>query len=179
MEMINIKINGKDYSVPKGITVLEAAKMANIDIPTLCYLKDINEIGACRLCLVEVTGARGLVTACVYPVTEGMEVKTNSLEVQKSRRTTLELMLSTHERKCLSCVRSTNCELQKLCNDYGVTASAFEGFKPEFAIDDSAPHLVRDNNKCILCRRCIGADALQNVIVFCLVDRAAHGKCLL
>ena len=128
METVNVKINGKEYAVPKSATVLEAARYAGIEIPTLCYLKDINEIGACRLCLVEVSeGGRPfrMVTACVYPVTEGMEVLTNTEKVQKARKTTLELILSTHEKKCLSCARSTNCELQKLCLDYGVDENAF------------------------------------------------------
>ena len=155
MEMINIKINGKDYSVPKGISVLEAARMANIDIPTLCYLKDINEIGACRLCLVEVKGARGLVTACVYPVDrEGMEIVTNSPAIMRSRKMNLELLLSNHERKCLSCVRSTTCELQKLCNDYGVDEEYFAGDKTPKYVDTSSAAIVRDSSKCILCRRC-------------------------
>ncbi len=155
MEMINIKINGKDYTVPKGISVLEAAKMANIDIPTLCYLKDINEIGACRLCLVEVKGARGLVTACVYPVDrEGMEIVTNSPAIMKSRKMNLELLLSNHDRKCLSCVRSTTCELQKLCREYEVDEEYFEGDKTPKYFDTSSAAIVRDSSKCILCRRC-------------------------
>ncbi len=155
METVNIKINGKDYTVPKGISVLEAAKMANIDIPTLCYLKDINEIGACRLCLVEVKGARGLVTACVYPVDrDGMEIVTNSPAIMKSRKMNLELLLSNHERKCLSCVRSTTCELQKLCNEYGVDEEYFAGDKTPKYIDTSSAAIVRDSSKCILCRRC-------------------------
>ena len=134
METINVKINGVVYAVPKGSTVLEAARAAKIEIPTLCYLKDINEIGACRLCLVEVSeGGRPfrLVTACVYPVTDGMEVLTNTPRINKSRKTNLELLLSNHDRKCLSCVRSTTCELQKLCNEYGVDESRFGGAKNE------------------------------------------------
>ena len=155
MEMINIKINGRDYSVPKGITVLEAARMANIDIPTLCYLKDINEIGACRLCLVEVKGARGLVTACVYPIErEGTEIVTNSPAIVKARKLNLELLLSNHNKECLSCPRSTTCELQKLCNDYGVDENKFSGVKTVPVIDESSPSIIRDGSKCILCRRC-------------------------
>ena len=159
METINVKINGVDYAVPKGSTVLEAARAAKIEIPTLCYLKDINEIGACRLCLVEVSeGGRPfrMVTACVYPVSEGMVVLTNTPKINKSRKTNLELLLSNHDRKCLSCVRSTTCELQKLCNEYGVDEEAFKGTKNEYKIDKSTP-IIRDNNKCILCRRCVAA----------------------
>ena len=159
MENINVKINGVSYSVPKGSTVLEAARAAKIDIPTLCYLKDINEIGACRLCLVEVSeGGRPfrMVTACVYPVTEGMEILTNTPKINKSRKTNLELLLSNHDRKCLSCVRSTTCELQQLCVEYGVDESKFEGVKNHYEVDTSSP-IIRDNNKCILCRRCVAA----------------------
>ena len=158
MEKVNIQINGMPYSVPKGVTILEAAQSVGVDIPTLCYLKDVNEIGACRICLVEVKGARGLVTSCMYPVNEGMEVFTNTPKVMQSRKLTLELILSNHDMRCLSCVRSTNCELQKLCRDYGVDdVDHFKGEKTVYDIDDSAPHMIRDNNKCILCRRCVAA----------------------
>lgn len=167
MDMLNVKINGIAVSVPKGSTVLDAARLAGIEIPTLCFMKEKNEIGACRICMVEVNEGRGfrMTTACVYPCSEGMEVLTNTEKVQKSRKTTLELILSTHDKKCLSCVRSTNCELQKLCRDYGVEETAFEGFKPHYELDNSTPHLVRDNNKCILCRRCVAACQEQYVSV--------------
>lgn len=166
MEMVNIKINGMPLSVPSGITILEAARYAGIEIPTLCYLKKINQIGACRICMVEVKGARSLVASCVFPVNEGMEILTNSDRVRNSRRTTLELILSTHERKCLSCVRSTNCELQKLCKEYGVeNESKFDGVTPDYAYDDSMPHMIRDNSKCILCRRCVAACDEQSISV--------------
>ncbi len=172
MEMINCKINGIAVSVPKGSTILEAARAAGVTIPTLCYLKDINEIGACRICVVEATGARGLVTACVYPVAEGMEVQTNTAKVQQARKTTLELILSTHEKKCLSCVRSGDCELQKMCRDYGIEdADRYEGFRPHYELDTSTAHLVRDNNKCILCRRCVAACRQQYVSVIGANDR--------
>ena len=172
MEMVNCKINGIAVSVPKGSTILEAARAAGVTIPTLCYLKDINEIGACRICVVEATGARGLVTACVYPVAEGMEVQTNTAKVQQARRTTLELILSTHEKKCLSCVRSGDCELQKMCRDYGIEdADRYEGFRPHYELDTSTAHLVRDNNKCILCRRCVAACRQQYVSVIGANDR--------
>ena len=167
MANVNIKINGKDYSVPAGVTILEAAKMAGIEIPTLCYLKDINEIGACRMCVVEVKGARSLVASCVYPVNEGLEVVTNSPAVVKSRKTTLELILSTHNKRCLSCVRSETCELQRLCKDYGVEdENRYRGEMPESEIDRSAAHMYRDNSKCILCRRCVAAcNKVQSVSV--------------
>ena len=165
MEMLNVTVNGIAVSVPQGSTILEAARAAGIEIPTLCYMKEKNEIGACRICVVEATGARGLVTACVYPVTEGMAIQTNSAKVRAARKTTLELILSTHDMNCLSCPRSTNCELQKLCLEYGVDSHAFEGFKPTYELDYSTPHLVRDNNKCILCRRCVAVCEEQYVSV--------------
>ena len=158
MEMVNIKINGMPLSVPAGSTILEAARYAGINIPTLCWMKDLNEIGACRICVVEVVRAKTLVTACVYPVNEGMEIYTNSPRVMKARKMTLELMLAPHEKKCLSCVSSENCELQKLCRDYGVEdVDAFEGENPQSPLDETTLHMVRDNNKCILCRRCVAA----------------------
>ncbi|HOO05536.1 MAG TPA: NADH-dependent [FeFe] hydrogenase, group A6 [Ruminococcus sp.] len=158
MENITVKVNGCEISVPKGTTVLEAAHMAGIEIPTLCYMKEINEIGACRICVTEVNEGRGfrLVAACVYPCSNNMEILTSSPKVIESRKKTLELILSTHDRKCLSCVRSGNCELQKLCKDYGVEdASKYDGTRNEYEIDDTAAHMYRDNNKCILCRRCV------------------------
>lgn len=153
---ITIKINGMDVTAPAGSTILEAARLAHIEIPTLCYLKDINEIGACRMCVVEVKGARTLVTACVYPINEGMEVWTNTPKVIESRKKTLQLLLSNHRKECLSCVRSGNCELQQLCRDLGVTDEhKYDGEMLESEIDTSAAHMIRDNSKCILCRRCV------------------------
>ena len=164
--MVNIKINDRPYSVPKGSTILEAARYAGIEIPTLCYLKDINQIGACRICMVEVKGARSLVAACVFPVNEGMEIYTNTEKVRHSRKMTLELILSNHDRKCLSCVRSGTCELQKLCKEFGVDIEdRFDGEMIRYNFDDSAAHMVRDNNKCILCRRCIAACDQQGISV--------------
>ena len=163
MDMVNVKINGMPLSVPKNSTILEAARYAGINIPTLCYMKEKNEIGACRICVVEVKGAKSLVAACVYPVNEGMEVWTNTPKVQKSRKITLELILSTHERKCLSCVRSGSCELQRLCQEYGVDESRFEGENPHYDLDETTAYLVRDNNKCILCRRCVAACNAQGI----------------
>ena len=160
METINITINGMAVEAPKGSTILQAAKGAGIDIPTLCYLKEINEIGACRICMVEADEGRGarLVASCVYPITEGMKVYTNTPKVIDYRKKTLQLILSDHDKKCLSCVRSGKCELQKLCHDFGVDdENKYEGIANEFEIDYSAAHMVRDNNKCINCRRCIAA----------------------
>ena len=159
MADINVKINGIPVTVPKGTTVLEAAHMAGITIPTFCYMKEINEIGACRICMVEINEGRGfrLVAACVYPLNmDGAEILTNSPKVMDSRRKTLELILSTHDKKCLSCVRSGNCELQALCNEMGIDhEDVYEGEKHVYEIDNSAVHMYRDNNKCILCRRCV------------------------
>ena len=160
METINITINGMAVEAPKGSTILQAAKGAGIDIPTLCYLKEINEIGACRICMVEADEGRGarLVASCVYPITEGMKVYTNTPKVLEYRKKTLQLILSDHDKKCLSCVRSGKCELQKLCHDFGVDdENKYEGITNEFEIDASAAHMVRDNNKCINCRRWIAA----------------------
>lgn len=172
MEMVNLKINGMPVSVQKGYTILEAAKEIGIKIPTLCFLKEINEIGACRICVVEVKGARSLVASCVYPVNEGMEVFTNTNKVRESRKTTIELILSNHNRNCLSCVRSGSCELQTLSYEYGVEdAGRFDGFNPTFKKDVSSEHLVRDPEKCILCRRCVAACENQKVAVIGANDR--------
>ena len=156
MENITMKINGIEVSAPKGSTILEAARLAHIEIPTLCFLREINEIGACRICVVEVKGARSLVASCVHPVSEGMEVWTNTPKVLDSRRKTLQLILSDHDKKCLSCVRSDNCELQKLCRELGVDdEDYYQGERNVTCIDDSGAHMIRDNSKCILCRRCV------------------------
>ncbi len=164
MDLVNIKINGTDYSVPAGSTILEATRSVGIHIPTLCYLKDINAIGACRICVVEVEGARTLVTACVHPVNEGMVINTNTAKIQKSRKMNLELVLSTHKQECLGCVKSKDCELLSLCHDYGVTTNRFKGEFEKYPIDGSALHLVRDNEKCILCRRCVAACSLRQKV---------------
>ena len=157
IKMVNLKINGQDVSVPAGTTILDAARKAGIKIPTLCYLRDINAIGACRVCVVEVKGARSLVASCVYPVSEGMEVTTNSQKVIEARKTTVELILSDHDKNCLSCVRNQNCELQRLSEELGCDAKRFGGAVNTFDIDATTPYIVRDNNKCILCRRCVAA----------------------
>lgn len=157
MDMVHLKINGIPVEVPSNYTILQAAKVAKIEIPSLCYLKDINCIGACRVCVVEVKGRKGLIASCVYPVEEGMEVFTNTPKVRASRKTTIELILSTHHKKCLSCVRGNNCELQKLAFDYGVDEDRFKAEEPIYDIDDQSPYIVRDNNKCIQCMRCVAA----------------------
>ena len=157
MEMVKLTIDGVKVEVPKGTTVLEAARSANIQIPTLCYLKGINEIGACRMCLIEIKGARNLQASCVYPVADGMEVKTNSPSVREARKVNLELILSNHDRKCLTCVRSENCELEALSKQLGVDDIRFDGENTNYAVDEFSPSIVRDPNKCILCRRCVAA----------------------
>lgn len=161
--MVNLKINGIPVQAEEGTTIIEAARLAGIDIPSLCYLKDINCIGACRVCVVEVKGAKSLVASCIYPVAEGLEVWTNTPKVRQSRQTTLELLLSEHHKKCLSCVRSSRCELQKLCKDYGVDEDRFPSTEDLMPVDLSSPYLVRDNNKCIHCMRCVAACQHQSI----------------
>lgn len=161
--MVTLKINGITVQAEEGTTIIEAARLAGIDIPSLCYLKDINCIGSCRVCVVEVKGARSLVASCVYPVSEGLEVWTNTPKVRQSRKTTLELLLSEHHKKCLSCVRSNRCELQKLCKDYGVDEDKFPDTEKLQEIDLSSSYLVRDNNKCIHCMRCTAACSHQSI----------------
>ena len=182
MNMINFKIDGIPVSVPAGTSLLEAAKQAGIKIPTLCYMKDINEIGACRMCVVE-AGGRALQAACVYPVEalprdratgEYVEVKTNTPAVRNARKVNLELLLSNHNKKCLSCVRSTNCELQALCREYGVDDENHYaiGAMTETKVDNDTLTIVRDNSKCVLCRRCVAVcNKVQNVGVIGPVAR--------
>ena len=155
METIKLKINGIEVTAPKGSTILEAARLAHMEIPTLCFLKEINEIGACRVCIAELKNGK-LVTSCVYPAEEGMEVFTNTPKVMDSRKKTIQLLLSNHNRSCLSCVRSGHCELQELAHELGVEDEAYyDGEKTSSEIDTSAAHMIRDNSKCILCRRCV------------------------
>ena len=176
MEMLNIKINGRDYQVEKNTTILEACHKFGIQIPTLCFLKDINEIGACRMCLCEVKGARSLVAACVYPIErDGTEIFTNTPKIRKYRKTNLELLLSSHDKKCLSCPRNTTCELQKLCIEYGVYEKHFLGGEDIIHKEDhSTLHLSRNDNKCILCRRCVAACKEQYVGVIGANNRGFH-----
>ena len=173
METVNLKINGMEVSVPAGSTILEAARAAGIEIPSLCYLKDVSQTGSCRMCLVEVKGGRALQAACVYPVSEGLEVYTNTPKVRDARKITLELILSNHERKCLTCVRSRNCELQTLADELGVTEISYEGIRNEYPIDDLSPSIVRDNNKCVLCRRCV--NMCKNIQTVGAIDTVNRG----
>ena len=154
-EIINFKIDGIDAKAKKGTTILEAARQNGIDIPTLCFLKDINEVGDCRMCIVEVEGRKGFATSCIQKVEEGMVVKTHSPEVLEARKAILELILSNHHKDCLTCTRSGNCELQNLCIQFNIQKINYEGEMSEHKIDDKSPAIVRDFNKCILCRRCV------------------------
>ena len=149
-KMVTLKINDIPVTVPEGTTVLEAARNAGIKIPSLCFLKGVNEIGACRICVVEVKGAKSLVASCVYPVSEGMEVQTNTERVRHSRQLTLELILSNHRMDCLTCARNAHCELRELAAELGIDAVRYANDELLPRIEDSAPHLVRDNSKCVL-----------------------------
>ncbi len=162
--MINLTIDGIKVEVEEGSTILQASVKAGVKIPTLCFLKELNEIGACRMCLVEVEGMRGLVTSCVYPVSEGMIVHTNTERVRQSRKNTLELLLSDHEQNCLSCPRSLNCELQNLAKEYDCDSHKYDGEKSKANIDDSSPCFIRDNRKCIKCRRCVAVCAARQSV---------------
>ncbi len=173
MDKVNVTIDNVKLQVPANYTVLEAAREAGIYIPTLCFLKDINEIGACRMCVVEVNGARSLQAACVYPVSEGLEVKTNTPAVREARRVTLELILSNHDRSCLTCVRSGNCELQKLSKEMNVEEIRFDGDFKRRPLDAFSPSIVRDPNKCILCRRCVSM--CKNVQTVAVIDAVERG----
>ncbi|MFZ5642823.1 MAG: NADH-dependent [FeFe] hydrogenase, group A6 [Bacillota bacterium] len=169
---LKLTIDGLQIEVEPGTTVLEAAKKAGIKIPTLCYLKEINEIGACRVCLVEVKGARTLQASCVTPAADGMDVRTNTPEVRQARKLNLELIMSNHPRECLTCPRSTNCELQQLASELGVSEMRFEGENPPYRPDLSSPSLVRDPRKCVLCRRCVSVcDTVQKVSVIAPQER--------
>ena len=171
---VNLKINNIPVTVPEGTTILQAARIAHIEIPTLCYLKDVSCVGSCRMCVVEATGARGLVAACVYPVAEGMEVRTNTEKCRQSRKMTLELILSKHKKKCLSCERNHNCELQKLSLGYSVDEDRFKGEDFVLPIDVSTPYVVRDNDKCINCMRCVAACQKQTVNAIGPIGRGFH-----
>lgn len=153
--MIELTINGKAVQAQEGMTVLQAAKQNNIDIPTLCYMTDIHKIGSCRICVVEVEGQRNLAASCITPVQNGMVVKTNTARVRQARKVLYELILSDHPQDCLHCARNQNCQLQKLGETLQVNESRFEGERSKDFIDDSSPSIVRDAAKCVLCRRCV------------------------
>lgn len=172
MNMVSITIDGQQIRVPEKTTVLEAAKQIGVYIPTLCYLKDVNEFGACRMCLVEVEGVNRLLTSCILEATEGMKIKTNTKAIREARKANLGLILSNHDRKCLTCTRNTSCELQALCDDLGIREIDFDGAKNTYDIDFSSPSIVRDNNKCILCGRCVAVcDKVQHVGILGFKER--------
>lgn len=170
--MINLKIDDKEISVPEGVTILEAARMSNIDIPTLCYLKEINQIGDCRMCIVEVEGRKGFVTSCIQRAEEGMVVHTHTPAVLEARRTILDLIISNHAKDCLTCTRNGNCELQALAIKFNITNIEYEGERTKHKVDDKSPAIVRDFNKCVLCRRCVGAcKNIQNIGAIDCINR--------
>ena len=156
-EMVTLIIDGQSVKAKKSSTILEAARSAGIDIPTLCFLKDIHQTGDCRMCIVEVEGRRGFATSCITKVDEGMVVHTNTPEIIEARRVILDLTISNHHVECLTCVRSGNCELQQVAKKLNINNVEFEGEKKDYEIDDLSPSIVRDPNKCILCRRCVAA----------------------
>lgn len=155
MAKVNIKINNIPIQVEEGVSILEAARTVGIKIPTLCYLKGITKSGACRVCLVEVKNAKALAASCVYPVYEGLEVYTHSKKAIEGRRNSVELIMSNHNKNCLSCVRNQNCELQTLCQELGVRDNKYDGEYTPSTYDEVAPGIVRDTSKCVLCGRCI------------------------
>jgi len=155
MNQVNVTIDGTKVSVDQDATVLDAANKAKIKIPTLCHLAEIQSIGACRMCLVEVEGSPRLQASCVYPVSEGMVVKTNTTAVREARKFVLELILSDHPADCLTCVRNGNCELQILAHELGLRELKYAGEKSKPRMDSSNPCIIRDSEKCILCRRCV------------------------
>ena len=176
-EMLKVNIDGIDVEVPKGSTVLEAARKANIDIPTLCFLKEISENGDCRMCIVEIEGRRGFSPSCITKVEDGMVVRTNTPKINEARRITLDLILSAHNRDCLTCVRNSNCELQALADKFGITDIEFEGEKVAATIDELSPSIVRDTSKCILCKRCIGAcKNIQNIGAISVTERGFNSR---
>ena len=170
--MVSLTIDGVKVEAPDNSTVLDAARKANIDIPTLCYLKGVNALGACRICLVEVKNNPALQAACVLPVAEGMEVFTKSEKVLKARKVSLDLLLSNHDRECLTCVRNKNCELQTLADEFNIRNIKYEGEKIYKDIDDQSVSVVRNPNKCVLCKRCIAAcENIQTVGVIGSTNR--------
>jgi len=170
--MVRLTINGIKVEVENGTTILEAAKKAKIHIPTLCYLPEVQAIGACRVCLVEIEGIGNLQAACVHPVMDGMKVHTNTERVRQARKFSVEMILSNHPMDCLTCPRNLNCELQKVAHELGVNEIRFKGERSKGIIDESSPSIRRDNNKCILCRRCVTVcEAIQSVSALSIQGR--------
>jgi NADH-quinone oxidoreductase subunit G/NADP-reducing hydrogenase subunit HndD len=163
MSNVTLKIDGIEVTVPKDYTILQAAKQANIDIPTLCFLQGLNEPASCRICVVEVEGWRGLQPACVSKVADGIVVKTSSKLVRETRKGILELILANHNRECLSCSRNQNCELQKMSDEMGINDVYYQKKAARAAMDKTGP-VVRDTSKCVLCGRCVSVCSnVQNV----------------
>src|SRR5512135_1093591 len=150
-QMVNIKVNGNEYRVPQGLTILDACTHAGVRIPTLCYLKDVAKNASCAVCVVEVKGAKSLLRSCTACVYDGMEIVTNSARIRDARKTSVELILANHPRDCLSCLRNQNCELQTLAADLGVKGDKYVRTKKTLKWDTTSPSIVRDPNKCILC----------------------------
>lgn len=174
-ETVTINIDGQDYEVHKNLTVLEAARTVNIEIPSLCYLKEINEIGTCRVCVVEVEGSRNLQASCVYPVMEGLRVRTNTERVLRARRTSVTLLLSNHHRECLTCIRNLNCELQNMADNLGIRNIPFTGEMQDYGFHDNNPAIQRDYNKCINCRRCMAiCNKIQECYVYSPLNRGLN-----
>ena len=171
--MIHLNIDDIPVEVKVGTTILEAAKKVNIDIPTLCFLKDINEVGDCRMCIVEIEGRNNFATSCIQKCEEGMKVHTNSRKVIEARKEILSLILSNHNRDCLTCIRNGNCELQDLAKKYNIRDIKFDGEKTGSKIDDKSPSIVRDQSKCILCRRCTAV--CKNVQKIGAIDSSNRG----
>ncbi|KXS40646.1 MULTISPECIES: NADH-dependent [FeFe] hydrogenase, group A6 [unclassified Candidatus Frackibacter] len=170
--LVTVTIDGQEVEVSEGTTILDAADMLDIDIPTLCYLKELNEPGACRVCLVDVEGDANFQPACVYEVTDGLKVRTNTPQVIEARKRVIELLLSDHPFECLTCVANQNCELQSVAKQYGIRDLEFGGERNKFPVDDLSPSLVREPSKCILCRRCISVCAeIQEVHIYDVIER--------
>ena len=177
MEMVTVYIDDTEIKVPSDYTVLKAAQKAGVRIPTLCYLKDINQIGACRVCHTRSRVARGLQASCVYPVSEGLRVHTHTPKVLQARKAVVELLLSNHPQDCLTCSRNTNCELQSLAKELGVEDVPFKGERKVYDLDLSSPSIVRDANKCVLCRRCVAVcNQVQKVGALGLINRGFESK---
>ncbi|MDU4962029.1 MAG: NADH-dependent [FeFe] hydrogenase, group A6 [Sporomusaceae bacterium] len=175
MEKVTVTIDGIKIEVPQAATVLEAALAAGVKVPTLCYHPELRPEGACRVCLVEVQGARSLVASCVYPVSNGMVVNTHTAQVREARKTVVELLLANHPQDCFSCVRNLNCELQNIAADLGIRKIRFHGEQTNYPLDDNNPALVRDQSKCILCGRCIRAcSERQGVHVYSFANRGFY-----